>query len=159
MEKKLGVLLWFALDPSGVPRVMVRRYVSLQGQAFFGLSFHLRTKLREKLLDMDRPTRNAFFEVLVRSIHELDALLRHPSVRGHLDPSILTPEVDVRSSLKAVLRRLKRQFRAASILADAAHLGPPANEEEQAAVSGVDRVIYALYDEFLPFDGSTTESD
>ncbi|CAD6200323.1 unnamed protein product [Caenorhabditis auriculariae] len=71
-------------------------------------------------------------------------------LRGHRNPAIRTPVVDVHSSLKVILLRLKHQVDSAATLADEAQLGVPANVAEQAVLSRTDEVLRALNDAISP---------
>ncbi|CAI2349783.1 unnamed protein product [Caenorhabditis sp. 36 PRJEB53466] len=141
---------------------MSRHFVSAQAQTLSMLYLGVRYKILDKFAAMDFDTREVVIETLIQKIELLDDLLQNRSVRGHGNPAIRTPLVDVRSSLKGILLRLKHQVDSAATLADEAQLGAPANAAEQAALSRVDEVLRALNDAISPsslIDNSATETD
>ncbi|CAI4229031.1 unnamed protein product [Auanema sp. JU1783] len=87
---------------------------------------------------------------------------RNEAVPGHLNVAHRTPDVDESCSMNMILFRLKKQVHAASILADVCHQGPPANENEQIALTEIERMLHSIQEVISPVSslaGSGTESD
>ncbi|CAI2349912.1 unnamed protein product [Caenorhabditis sp. 36 PRJEB53466] len=139
-----------------------QHFVSPQGRSISALFRSVRMKVQKKCWDMDPATQSVLSQNLLQKIGDIDTHLRHQFVRGNADPSILSPNVDVNSTIKRLFLRLERQAIAAAILADVAHIGPAANAEEQAALTLVENTLYVLDDAISPvssLDRSATESD
>ncbi|CAI4224010.1 unnamed protein product [Auanema sp. JU1783] len=143
---------------------MSPRLISIEARNLRVLFRDVRGRIEEKNIGMDTETLIVVKEAIFHNIVKINNLLRHPSIRGHVDPSILEPEVHVGSSFKHLLRRLERQVKAACILADVAHLGPAANPTEAEALSRISEILEQLYDTISPASSrsgsdTATESD
>ncbi|CAI2355505.1 unnamed protein product [Caenorhabditis sp. 36 PRJEB53466] len=124
---------------------MSRQFISDQARRFQRKFRDFRLFVNERYGAMDRDSLDVVNDALYQYVGEITRLLLNPSVRGHQDPSIVTPEVHSRSSKDAYLMRLSKQVDAASVLADVTHLGPQANREEAAALSRIEDVLDILY--------------
>ncbi|CAD6200084.1 unnamed protein product [Caenorhabditis auriculariae] len=108
---------------------------------------------------MDSDTLDVLKESLAQKIQAFDSLLGNQAVRGHLDTSFRSPNVDARSSIKSLLLRLHRQVHAACVLADVCHLGPAPSAEEQNVLAEVKNGLYLLDEAITPLsslEGSST---
>ncbi|CAD6200147.1 unnamed protein product [Caenorhabditis auriculariae] len=135
---------------------MSRRFVSENARRiqrkFKDVHAHITSKYYRGL-DMD--TQEVYNDALIQSIEEID-------VRGHNDPTILSPNVNNRSSTLRIVRRLERQINALCILADIAELGPEPNADEARVLSRGEQLIDRLYETISPevsLRGSDTDSN
>ncbi|CAD6192772.1 unnamed protein product [Caenorhabditis auriculariae] len=141
---------------------MVRQFVSRQARRFQRKLHDIRLYINDRYGAMDMDTWEVIRNTLLQNVEEINVLLQRQSVRGHRDPTILTPEVHQRSSKDAIVLRLQRQIDAVSVLADVTHLGPEANEDEAATLMRVDQILDNLFEVITPetsLRGSDTVSN
>ncbi|CAI2347337.1 unnamed protein product [Caenorhabditis sp. 36 PRJEB53466] len=73
---------------------MANRLVSEEALELAQLHRGVRDLVRDKKDDMDQPTREAVFEILLDGIREIEEVMVLPTIRGHLDPNLRNPAVD-----------------------------------------------------------------